>query len=78
MYKITRIYASGIEHWKQLKREGKRDEALDYIRGRTDVLGEFYSYLDAREFWRALGLNPGANYHVTRWAIYRMGVARTD
>lgn len=73
MYKITRIYAPEIEHGKQLK----RDEALDYIRGHTDVLGEFDTLLEARQCWRALGLNPGANYHATDGGIYRMGVART-
>ena len=77
MYKITRIYAAEIEHGKQLEREGKRDEALDYIRGHTEVLGEFDSYLEARQCWRALGLNPGANYHDSGWGIYRLDVVRT-
>ena len=73
MYKITRIYAAEIEHGKQLE----RDEALDYIREATDVIKEFDSYMDARAFWRALGLNPGANYHATDGVIYRLNVALT-
>ena len=60
MYKITRIYAAEIEHGKQLAREGKRDEALEYIREATDVIKEFDSYLDARGFWRLLGLRQNA------------------
>ena len=78
MYKITRIYTAEIEHGKQLRREGKRDEALEYIREHTEALGEFDSYLEARQCWRALGMPAGANYHVTEGMIYRLDVASTD
>ena len=72
MYKITRIYTAEIEHGKQLAREGKLDEALEYIREATDVLKEFDSYLEAREFWRLLGLPQNAMYHDSGWGVYRM------
>ena len=72
MYKITRIYVAEIEHGKQLRREGKRDEALEYIREATDVLKEFDSYMEAREFWRLLGLPQNAMYHDSGWGVYRM------
>ena len=72
MYKITRIYAAEIEHVKQLSEEGKRNEALDYLREHTEVLGEFDSYLDAREFWRLLGLPQNAMYHDSGCGVYRM------
>ena len=77
MYKITRIYAAEIEHGKQLRREGKRDEALEYIREHTEVPGEFDSYLEARQYWTELGMPAGANYHATDGAIYRLDVAHT-
>jgi len=72
MYKITLIYAEDIDYGKQLRREGKRDEALEYIRETTDVLKEFDSYLDARQYWRLLGLPPNATYHDSGWGIYKM------
>ena len=72
MYKITRINAAESEHVQQLNREGRRDEALEYIREHTEVLGEFVSYMVAREFWRQLGLPPNAMYHDSGLAIYRM------
>ena len=78
MYKITRIYSAELEHGQQLRREGRRDEALEYIREATDVLKEFDSYAEAREFWRLLGLPPNAMYHDSGWGIYRLGVVRTD
>lgn len=68
MYKITRISAAEIEHGKQLE----RNEALEYIREHTEVLGEFDSYLDAREFWQALGLPVNANYCATGGVIYKL------
>ena len=72
MYKITRIYAAEIEHGQQLKLEGRRDEALEYVREHTEVLGEFDSYLEAREFWRLLGLPQNAMYHDSGCGIYKM------
>ena len=73
MYKITRIYTAEIEHGKQLK----RNEALDYIREATDVIKEFDSYLDARQYWTELGMPAGANYHATDVEIYRLNVVHT-
>lgn len=78
MYKITRISAAEADHGRRLAETGHHYEGLRYIREHTEVLGEFDSYLEARQCWRALGLNPGANYHATDVVIYRMGVARTD
>ena len=78
MYKITKIRHADRQHGRRLARTGNRYEGLDYIRAHTMVLEEFDSYLEARQCWRALGLNPGANYHETDGVIYRMGVARTD
>lgn len=78
MYTITRIYSAEIEHGQQLRREGRRDEALGYIREHTEVLGKFDSYMEARQCWRGLGLDPISNYHATGGWIYRLDVARTD
>ena len=78
MYEITRIYSAEIEHGQQLRREGRRDEALEYIREATDVLKEFDSYMEARQYWRGLGLDPISNYHETDGMIYRLDVARTN
>lgn len=78
MYKITRISAAEADHGRRLALAGHRYEGLRYIREHAEVLGEFDSYMEAREFWRALGLNPGADLHAIDDVIYRMGVARTD
>ena len=78
MYKITKIRHADRQHGRRLARTGNRYEGLDYIRAHTMVLGEFDSYLDARECWRALGMPAGANYHVTEGMIYRLDVASTD
>ena len=78
MYKITRISAAEADHGKRLALAGHRYEGLNYIREATDVLKEFDSYMDARKFWRGLGLDPISNYHETDGMIYRLDVARTD
>lgn len=78
MYKITTLRHADRERGRELANSGKYKEGIDYIREHTMVRGEFGTLLEARQFWRALGLNPGANYHVTGETIYRMGVVRTD
>ena len=78
MYKITKIRHVDRRHGTELANSGKRQEGLSYIREHTEAVEEFDSYLEARQYWRALGLNPGANYHETDGIIYHMGVARTD
>ena len=78
MYKITRISAADADRGRRLALAGHRYEGLRYIREHIEVLGEFDSYMEARQCWRALGLTPGADYHATDGVIYRMGVARTD
>ena len=78
IYKITKVSVADVHHGKQLARAGNRDEALDYIWEHTEVLGEFDSYLEARQCWRSLGMPAGANYHETDGIIYRLDVARTD
>ena len=72
MYKITRISAAEADHGRRLALAGHRYEGLDYFREHTEVLGGFDSYLDAREFWRLLGLPTNAMYHDSGLAIYRM------
>lgn len=73
MYKITRIWVTDYEHGQRLNREGRRDEALAYIREATDVLKEFDSYMDARQFFcHALGLPPTTNFYNTGQAIYKL------
>lgn len=74
MYKISHV---DRQHGTELANSGKYKEGLDYIREHTDVLGEFGTLLEARQFWRSLGMPAGANYHETDGMIYRMGVART-
>ena len=78
MYKITTISHVDRRYGTELANRGKRQEGLSYIREATDVIKEFDSYLEARQYWTALGMPAGANYHETDGMIYRMGVARTD
>ena len=77
MYKITKISHVDRQHGTELANSGKRQEGLSYIREHTEVVEEFDSYLEARQFWRALGMPAGANYHATDGVIYRLDVART-
>ena len=72
MYKITRISAAEADHGRRLALAGHRYEGLGYIREHTDVLGEFDSYLEARQCWRALGMPACSNYCETDGAIYRL------
>ena len=78
MYQIVKIRSVDRQRGKQLARAGKRDDALDYIREATDVIKEFDTLLEARQFWRALGMPAGANYHATDGVAYRLDVARTN
>ena len=78
MYRITKIRHADRQHGTELANSGKRQEGLRYIREHTEVLGEFDSYLEARQCWRGLGLDPISNYHETDGMIYRLDVARTD
>ena len=77
MYKITKISHVDRQHGTELANRGKRQEGLRYIWEHTEVVEEFDSYLEARQFWRALGLNPSANYHATDGVVYRLDVVRT-
>ena len=76
MYVVTKLRHEDRERGRELSKV-VFSEGVDYIREHTDVLGEFDTLLEARQCWNALGLNPGANYHVTGRAIYRLDVART-
>lgn len=78
MYKITKVSVADVHHGKRLALAGHRYEGLAYIREHTEVLGEFDSYLEARQCWRGLGLDPISNYHETDGMIYRLDVVRTD
>lgn len=78
MYKITKIRHVDRQHGTELANRGKRQEGLSYIREHTEVMEEFGTLLEARQFWRSLGMPAGANYHETDGMIYRLGVARTD
>ena len=77
MYKITKLRHADRKRGRELSRV-VFSEGVDYIREHTEVLGEFDTLLEARQCWRALGLNPGANYHVTGEMLYRLDVVRTD
>ena len=72
MYRITKIRHVDRQHGIDLANSGKRLEGLNYIREHTEVLGEFVSYMAAREFWTALGMHAGANYHATEQELYRL------
>ena len=78
MYKIVKIPTTEADLGRRLAETGHHYEGLDYIREHTEVLEEFDTLLEARQCWRALGLNPGANYHVTGEMLYRLDVVRTD
>ena len=77
MYQITKISHVDRQHGTELANRGKRQEGLRYIREHTEAVEEFDTLLEARQYWRALGLNPGANYHETDGVIYRLDDAST-